>query len=112
MSSTARCSPSGSGDARATSSGSSTTARAREALRRHRGREIDRADGFFLIFDSAADAAGYALDYHAVLSSLGMAAKVGLHVGEVTLRETPAADVAAAPSRSRSRAWRSPSPRA
>jgi class 3 adenylate cyclase len=68
--------------------------RAREALRRHRGREIDRADGFFLIFESASDAAGYALDYHAVLSSLGMAAKVGLHAGEVTLRETPAADVA------------------
>ena len=67
---------------------------AREALHRHRGREIDRADGFFLIFDSAADAARYALDYHALLAPLGMAAKVGLHLGEVTLRETAADDVA------------------
>ena len=82
------------GDARARELWIEHDRRAREALRRHRGREIDRADGFFLIFESASDAAGYALDYHAVLSSLGMAAKVGLHAGEVTLRETPAADVA------------------
>jgi hypothetical protein len=30
--------------------------RARDLLRRHHGREIDRADGFLLLFDSAADA--------------------------------------------------------
>ncbi|MEO5881543.1 MAG: tetratricopeptide repeat protein [Caldimonas sp.] len=81
------------GDARARDLWSEHDRLAREAMRRHHGREIDRADGFFLIFDSAADAARYALDYHAVLSSLGMAARVGLHVGEVTLREIPAADV-------------------
>ena len=67
---------------------------ARAALRRQHGREIDRSDGFFLLFDRTVDAVRYALDYHAVLSSLGMVARVGLHVGDVNLRETPAADVA------------------
>lgn len=59
---------------------------ARELLARHRGREIDRSDGFFLLFDEVAPAAAYAREYHALLASLGLAARVGLHCGEVTLR--------------------------
>ena len=82
------------GDARARALWTEHDRGAREALRRHRGREIDRSDGFFLLFDSAADAARYALDYHALLAALEMTAKVGLHVGAVTLRDTPANDVA------------------
>lgn len=68
--------------------------RARDLLRRHHGREIDRADGFLLLFDSAVDAARYALDYHAALSELGLAARAGLHVGPVVLRQASAEDVA------------------
>jgi class 3 adenylate cyclase len=82
------------GDARARSLWALHDRGAREALRRHRGREIDRSDGFFLLFDRAADAARYALDYHALLATLEMTAKVGLHVGEVTLRDIPADEVA------------------
>jgi predicted ATPase/class 3 adenylate cyclase len=82
------------GDARARSLWTLHDRGARAALRRHRGREIDRSDGFFLLFDRPADAARYALDYHALLATLEMTAKVGLHVGEVTLRDTPVEDVA------------------
>lgn len=68
--------------------------RARLLCRSRRGREIDRADGFFLLFDATTDAAGFAVDYHALLGELGMTARIGLHVGEVSLRQASAADVA------------------
>lgn len=78
---------------------------ARDLLRQWRGREIDKTDGFLLLFDSAADGLGYALAYHRTLADLEtglqgshpglrLRARAGLHVGQVTLRETPAADVA------------------
>ena len=78
---------------------------ARDLLREWRGREIDKTDGFLLLFDSAQDGLGYALAYHRVLVALEAAlqgaheglklrARAGLHVGLVTLRETPAGDVA------------------
>jgi predicted ATPase/class 3 adenylate cyclase len=68
--------------------------RARLLCRSRGGREIDRADGFFLLFDGAADAARYAVDYHALLADLGLTARVGVHAGEVTLREAGAGDIA------------------
>src|SRR5690606_12037168 len=52
---------------------------ARNLLRHHRGREMARADGFLLLFSTAADAARYALDYHAQIAELGLAARAGLH---------------------------------
>ena len=69
---------------------------ARDLLRNWRGREIDKTDGFLLLFDAAADALGYALAYHRALAALAtpLVARCGLHVGPVTLRQTPAADVA------------------
>ena len=83
---------------------------ARDLLRSWRGREIDKTDGFLLMFAEAADALGYVLDYHRALQTLEAAmqaalplgegapprlqARAGLHVGEVTVRENPAADVA------------------
>jgi predicted ATPase/class 3 adenylate cyclase len=78
---------------------------ARDLLRQWRGREIDKTDGFLLLFDSAVDGLGYALAYHRTLADLEtglrgshpglrLRARAGLHVGQVTLRETPAADVA------------------
>ncbi len=68
--------------------------RARDLIERHGGREIDRSDGFFLIFDRARDAAAFALEYHEEVAALGLAARAGLHVGEVQLRENSPADVA------------------
>ena len=61
-----------------------------------RGREIDKTDGMLLLFDSCADAVGYAMAYHAALAALPtpLAARVGLHVGPVILRENAADDVA------------------
>jgi len=78
---------------------------ARDLLRQWRGREIDKTDGFLLVFDSPHDGLGYALDYHRLLArleaslqaahpGLTLRARAGLHVGSVTLRETPADDVA------------------
>ncbi len=69
---------------------------ARELLRSWHGREIDRTDGFLLLFDAAADAAGFAADYHRALAALDvpMRARAALHVGPVVLLENSAADVA------------------
>jgi hypothetical protein len=83
---------------------------ARDLLRTWRGREIDKTDGFLLMFAEAVDALGYVLAYHHALHALETAmqaalppgdgapprlqARAGLHVGEVTVRENPAADVA------------------
>jgi len=68
---------------------------ARDLLRQWRGLEIDRTDGFLLLFDDAADALGYALAYHRALAKLDMPlrARAGLHVGPVILRRNEAADV-------------------
>jgi len=68
---------------------------ARDLLPRHRGREIDRTDGFLLLFDTVSDAADFALAYHRALASLSaelgvaLAARAGIHEGEVILRENP-----------------------
>ncbi|MEO8122872.1 MAG: NB-ARC domain-containing protein, partial [Burkholderiales bacterium] len=69
---------------------------ARDLLPAWRGREIDKTDGMLLLFDSAADAVGYALAYHRALAGLSttMRARAGLHVGPVVLRENDAADIA------------------
>ena len=44
---------------------------ARDLLATHSGREIDRTDGFFLLFDDATAAALYALDYHQLARRAG-----------------------------------------
>ncbi len=69
---------------------------ARDLLPPWRGREIDKTDGMLLLFDSAADAVGYALQYHDALAAMGVPlnARAGLHVGPVILRENSAEDVA------------------
>jgi hypothetical protein len=54
---------------------------ARDLLHQWRGREIDKSDGFLLLFDNVPDALGYAAIYHALL-----AARAGLPCGPVTLR--------------------------
>ena len=79
---------------------------ARDLLRDWQGREIDKTDGFLILFAEASQALGYALAYHRALAALEPAvtapdgrpvrlrARAGLHVGAVSVRETPAADVA------------------
>lgn len=67
---------------------------ARELLAGYGGQEIDRSDGFFLLFDEMLDAVRYAAGYHDIVRQLGLSTRVGLHLGPVTLRRNPAADVA------------------
>ncbi|MBI3368747.1 MAG: hypothetical protein HY021_09995, partial [Burkholderiales bacterium] len=69
---------------------------ARALLRDWRGREIDKSDGFLLLFADVADAVGYALAYQRALRGLEppLSARAGLHCGPLSLRETPADDVA------------------
>jgi class 3 adenylate cyclase len=66
---------------------------ARDLVARHGGREIDRTDGFFLLFESVADAAAFAFGYHAALAGLSLAARVGIHAGAVALRASAPEDV-------------------
>ncbi len=68
--------------------------RARQLLATHHGQEIDRSDGFFLLFDAALDAAHFALAYQREMAALQLSARVGLHTGEVSFRENAAEDVA------------------
>ncbi|MEO5881824.1 MAG: tetratricopeptide repeat protein, partial [Caldimonas sp.] len=68
--------------------------RSRDLLARHHGREIDRSDGFFLLFDAPLEALRYALDYHDALAAIALQARIGLHVGPVTLRKNSAPDIA------------------
>ena len=82
------------GDASAADVWAAHDRRARELLAQHRGHEIDRTDGFFLMFDTAQDAVRFALAYHEALPAIGMSARVGLHVGAVILRENSPQDVA------------------
>jgi class 3 adenylate cyclase len=64
---------------------------ARDLLRVHHGREIDKSDGFLLLFDGASDAVDYAVAYHRALRALDppLEARVGLHFGDVILTENP-----------------------
>jgi len=82
------------GDARAAEVWAEHDHRARDLLAHHHGREIGRADGFFLLFNDPADAARYALAYHHALAELALTARVGLHVGPVILRENTPQDIA------------------
>jgi predicted ATPase/class 3 adenylate cyclase len=69
---------------------------ARDLLPTWRGREIDKTDGMLLLFEQAADAVNYALEYHRALAAMSvpLKARAGLHVGPVILRENSADDVA------------------
>jgi predicted ATPase len=67
---------------------------ARDLLVTHEGREIDKTDGFLMLFETADRAVAYAVAYHRALAELGIAARAGLHVGEVILTANSPADVA------------------
>jgi TolB-like protein/class 3 adenylate cyclase/tetratricopeptide (TPR) repeat protein len=65
----------------------------RGLLRRHEGTEVDKADGFLLLFDRPVNAVAMTLAYHAGLARLSselgtsLSARVGIHLGEVLLRD-------------------------
>src|SRR5664280_2216802 len=69
---------------------------ARDLLVEWRGQEIEKTDGLLLLFESVADAAGYARAYHRALAALEvpLAARVGLHVAHFALRRNDEADIA------------------
>lgn len=73
---------------------------ARDLLARHGGREIDKTDGFLVLFERPVEAVAFALAYQRALHQLGEAshqtlrARVGIHVGEVVVWENTQADIA------------------
>jgi TolB-like protein/class 3 adenylate cyclase len=73
---------------------------ARGLLSTFNGREIDKSDGFLLLFERPIEAVRFAITYQAEIRELGaafgseMASRVGIHLGEVVLRENPPEDVA------------------
>lgn len=69
--------------------------RSRELLRQWRGSEIDRSDGFLVLFDGPPDAVAFALAYHRMLTTLPvpLRARAGMHVGPLVKRESTPSDV-------------------
>jgi TolB-like protein/class 3 adenylate cyclase len=72
----------------------------RDLLQLHGGREIDKTDGFLVLFERPIRAVAFALEYQRQLKGLGAAesialqARIGIHVGEIVLWENDAADIA------------------
>lgn len=73
---------------------------ARDLLQQHGGREAERTTSFLMLFERPLDAVRFALDFQSSLSTLSreidveLAVRIGIHLGEVILLETPAEDVA------------------
>lgn len=73
---------------------------ARDLLVEFDGQEIDKTDGFLMLFERPLDAVEFSLRYHQELDRLSremdvdLRARVGIHLGEVFLRENPAEHVA------------------
>jgi len=67
---------------------------ARDLIRDWRGIEVGRGDGFLVLFNSPSDAIEFSLAYHRVLAGLEepLKARVGMHLGPVTLRENHSED--------------------
>lgn len=67
---------------------------ARRLMVTWKAREIARSDGFLLLFDDVADAAGFAAAYHSTLRSIDtrLKARVGVHLGAVSFRENSDGD--------------------
>ena len=90
----------GLGDRRAVTVMSMHDREARRLLTEYDGHEIDKSDGFLFLFERPADALGYALEYHQNLATMStdlgveLAARAGLHLGEVFVRRNSAAEVA------------------
>ncbi len=72
---------------------------ARDLLAAHQGLEIDKTDGFLMLFDRPWSAVCYATAYHRGLQQLSseleiaLASRVGIHLGEVILHRNRPEDV-------------------
>ena len=72
---------------------------ARALMQQHGGREIDKTDGFLLMFERPIQAVAFALAYLRDIAALGtaeqasLAARFGIHVGEVVVWDNLAQDV-------------------
>ncbi len=73
---------------------------ARDLVAEHGGQEIDKTDGFLALCERPIEAVRFALAYHQGLAEMSeatgveVATRVGIHLGEVVLRENPQPDVA------------------
>jgi class 3 adenylate cyclase len=71
----------------------------RDLLTEHAGQEIDKTDGFLLLFRRPVEAVAFALAYHAALRELSAGleqefkARAGIHLGEVVMRRNRAEDI-------------------
>ena len=87
------------GDSRAAEVWARHDGLARELLGSHGGREIDKTDGFLFLFERPVDAIQYVLAYHRQIDALGqelgvpLAARAGIHLGEVILRKNSPEDI-------------------
>lgn len=91
------------GDARAAGLLRSHDRLARQLMGAHAGREIDKSDGFLVLFERPAGAVRFALEYQQVVAALGekegvkLGARVGIHFGEVLIwKNDPEATAAGA----------------
>jgi putative peptide modification system cyclase len=72
---------------------------ARAILHRHGGQEIDKTDGFLLLFERPVQAVAFALEYQRALAelsqseSVSLRARIGIHVGDVLIWENTSDDV-------------------
>ncbi|MCE3004608.1 MAG: putative peptide modification system cyclase [Xanthomonadaceae bacterium] len=72
----------------------------RAILQRCGGQEIDKTDGFLILFERPVQAVAFALNYHRALSefeaveNMRLRARVGIHVGEVLLWDNTREDIA------------------
>lgn len=73
----------------------------RGLIREHGGQEVDKTDGFLLMFDRPIQAVAFALDYQRALrrfaadEQVPLAARTGIHVGDVVTWHNSAEEVAA-----------------
>lgn len=87
------------GDSRASDISARHDQRARELMAKLGAREIDKSDGFLLLFERPVEAVRYALEYQRLLRQLGeeldveLVARCGIHLGEVYLRQNSPEDV-------------------
>jgi predicted ATPase/class 3 adenylate cyclase len=67
----------------------------RELARRFDGTEVDRSDGFLMLFDDAEAALGFVIAYHRFLAALPvpLRARAGLHRGPLTLHHRTPGDI-------------------
>ena len=72
---------------------------ARVLMQQHGGQEIDKTDGFLLLFERPIQAVAFALDYQRDLAALGvkentpLSARLGIHIGDVVVWDNLADDV-------------------